>query len=118
MGLELTALFYCFMAPISAVTSAYALIFLVSRTRLSRNLGIISIAFVSVTFLTPMILNSWQLRPSWLLFGLCLIPGVLGIACNRGQIRIPPGHCKTCGYDLTGNVSGKCSECGAPVPAP
>ena len=27
--------------------------------------------------------------------------------------RIPPGHCRKCGYDLTGNVSGVCSECGA-----
>ena len=25
--------------------------------------------------------------------------------------RIPPGHCP-CGYDLTGNVSGTCPECG------
>ena len=24
---------------------------------------------------------------------------------------IKPGHCP-CGYDLTGNVSGKCPECG------
>ena len=24
----------------------------------------------------------------------------------------PPGHCQSCGYDLTGNVTGKCSECG------
>jgi hypothetical protein len=23
------------------------------------------------------------------------------------------GHCQRCGYDLTGNVSGRCSECGA-----
>ena len=28
--------------------------------------------------------------------------------------RIPPGHCKRCGYNLTGNVSGVCSECGEP----
>jgi len=27
--------------------------------------------------------------------------------------RIPPGHCPHCGYDLTGNVSGVCPECGA-----
>jgi hypothetical protein len=26
-----------------------------------------------------------------------------------------PGHCRSCGYDLTGNVSGRCPECGAPV---
>jgi hypothetical protein len=26
--------------------------------------------------------------------------------------RFPPGHCRRCGYDLTGNVSGRCPECG------
>ncbi len=26
--------------------------------------------------------------------------------------RYPPGHCVECGYDLTGNVSGVCPECG------
>jgi hypothetical protein len=26
--------------------------------------------------------------------------------------RPPPGHCQHCGYDLTGNVSGRCPECG------
>ena len=26
--------------------------------------------------------------------------------------RIPKGHCQTCGYNLTGNVSGICPECG------
>jgi hypothetical protein len=29
--------------------------------------------------------------------------------------RPPPGHCQRCGYDLTGNVSGRCSECGAEI---
>ena len=29
---------------------------------------------------------------------------------------IPEGHCRTCRYDLTGNVSGVCPECGTPVP--
>lgn len=24
----------------------------------------------------------------------------------------PDGHCQSCGYNLTGNESGKCSECG------
>lgn len=26
------------------------------------------------------------------------------------------GVCQLCGYDLTGNVSGRCSECGAAIP--
>ena len=29
--------------------------------------------------------------------------------------RIPPGHCQRCGYNLTGNVSGRCPECGEAV---
>ena len=31
----------------------------------------------------------------------------------RPYPQYPPGHCRKCGYDLTGNVTGKCSECGA-----
>jgi hypothetical protein len=27
----------------------------------------------------------------------------------------PLGHCVKCGYDLTGNVSGHCPECGEPT---
>ena len=30
----------------------------------------------------------------------------------------PPGHCQKCGYDLTGNVSGRCPECGTVINAP
>ena len=29
--------------------------------------------------------------------------------------RYPPGHCQSCGYDLTGNVSGVCPECGTEI---
>src|SRR5258707_4699399 len=33
--------------------------------------------------------------------------------------RIPsPGHCKTCGYNLTGNVSRICPGCGTPMQRP
>ena len=31
---------------------------------------------------------------------------------RRDRRRIPPGHCLNCGYNLTGNVSGVCPECG------
>jgi hypothetical protein len=30
---------------------------------------------------------------------------------------VPAGHCRHCGYDLTGNQSGVCPECGNPTPA-
>lgn len=29
--------------------------------------------------------------------------------------RFPSGHCQRCGYDLTGNVSGRCPECGTRI---
>jgi ABC-type ATPase with predicted acetyltransferase domain len=29
--------------------------------------------------------------------------------------RFGPGHCQKCGYDLTGNVSGRCPECGTAI---
>jgi hypothetical protein len=29
--------------------------------------------------------------------------------------RTKEGHCRGCGYDLTGNISGVCPECGKPV---
>ena len=35
----------------------------------------------------------------------------------RRDRRHPPGHCGNCGYDLTGNVAGVCSECGVKVEA-
>lgn len=37
---------------------------------------------------------------------------------NRDRRRILPGCCLRCGYDLTGNTSGVCSECGLAKPPP
>lgn len=34
---------------------------------------------------------------------------------QRRRRRMRPGHCPSCSYDLTGNVSGVCPECGAKV---
>jgi hypothetical protein len=65
-----------------------------------------------------------------------VVPGLLGLAAGihtfrssiqRDGVRSfrltqPPeyhpfeaGHCQTCGYDLTGNESGVCPECGSEV---
>lgn len=52
--------------------------------------------------------------PLWPLLGVLSLPTfILGRQVRRQ--RVLPGHCLTCGYDLTGNRSGTCSECGAPV---
>ena len=51
---------------------------------------------------------------NWLLVLLILIPTALLFWRDR---KIPAGHCTTCGYNLTGNISGVCSECGAKVTA-
>lgn len=29
--------------------------------------------------------------------------------------RLASGQCENCGYDLTGNVSGRCPECGTEI---
>ena len=33
---------------------------------------------------------------------------------NHDFAKYQRGHCQSCGYDLTGNQSGICSECGTP----
>ncbi len=51
--------------------------------------------------------------PLWLPF--VAVGGPTAFLIWRDRRRgIPPGHCQTCGYNLTGNVSGKCPECGKP----
>ncbi len=40
------------------------------------------------------------------------------ILFRRDHCASPPaGHCRVCGYDLTGNESGFCSECGTKIEA-
>jgi len=55
----------------------------------------------------------WQCDiPLWVIFLLSL----LILAGLRWRTRIPPGHCLSCGYNLTGNTSGGCPECGEKIP--
>ncbi|UCE59550.1 MAG: hypothetical protein JSU63_19165 [Phycisphaerales bacterium] len=35
----------------------------------------------------------------------------------RHTRRPPPGYCRKCSYDLTGNTSGVCPECGTRITA-
>ena len=47
--------------------------------------------------------------PLWIPLMVLAIPTAILWYRDR---RPKPGHCQRCGYDLTGNVSGVCSECG------
>lgn len=53
------------------------------------------------------------------LLPVCFCPlaaGLLTAVCWwAGRRRPVKGYCSSCGYDLTGNVSGTCPECGTPV---
>ena len=50
--------------------------------------------------------------PLWIPLVLVAIPTGLLWWRNRPP---KPGHCRSCRYDLTGNVSGVCPECGEKV---
>ncbi len=49
------------------------------------------------------------LLPLWPL----VVAGAAGaMLVRRYYGRVLPGHCRECGYDLTGNTSGRCPKCG------
>jgi hypothetical protein len=54
--------------------------------------------------------------PAWSLVviaGLCCVAPLFSwVRRNRRLRRAHPDLCPSCGYDLTGNVSGVCPECG------
>ncbi len=73
-------------------------------------------------------LNKDRLRPGdvswrvWIPFWLptvvsfvCVAPFIIKVVRRRS---VPVGHCSKCRYDLTGNESGTCPECGEEVPVP
>ena len=57
--------------------------------------------------------------PSWTLVLLLACPSVLlARAMHRDRYSRRHNLCLNCGYDLTGNKSGVCPECGTPTEAP
>lgn len=53
-------------------------------------------------------------------FFLCILPSGLAAFCRHlltWRLEHGPGKCSNCGYDLTGNTSGVCPECGTRIAA-
>jgi hypothetical protein len=58
--------------------------------------------------------------PIWLIaIPSALLPVILIFLKRIRRVRRKHGcHCLGCSYDLTGNTSGTCPECGNPIPTP
>ena len=50
-----------------------------------------------------------------LFFPSAILPLIWAFATARRSGHSKNGSCHTCGYNLTGNASGVCPECGTPV---
>jgi hypothetical protein len=58
--------------------------------------------------------NLWNIMvPFWIPFVFVAMPTALLWWLDRRSI--PPDQCRKCGYNLTGNVSGRCPECGTTI---
>ena len=60
----------------------------------------------------------WKMRFTFVPLLIALLPIAIAIPTAwlwLRDSRYPPGHCQKCGYDLTGNVTGVCSECEEPI---
>ncbi len=60
----------------------------------------------------PVFTQSTVLIPLWIPFVIILSPSIL--LWRRSRMS-PPGFCQECEYNLQGNVSGVCPECGSKV---
>lgn len=58
--------------------------------------------------------NSWNFTvPLWMPLVLFTLP--TAFFWSRDRRCVSKGHCRNCGYSLTGNTSGTCPECGTPI---
>ena len=77
-----------------------------------------------VACLTPLPPGFPVVAHAMMILSLAAVPCILAFAFYgvlthffgpRGESGAAP-RCQTCGYNLTGNVSGICPECGEPIP--
>jgi hypothetical protein len=112
--MNLAEIFAWCLVACGVLAGLFAMLAVSRWWRVSRMLAAISIGCVVIALLT---LLATQRRPPnpgpgiYLHFCLYATPAILAIVLNRSR-RIRPGCCPRCGYNLTGNTSGVCSECG------
>jgi hypothetical protein len=65
----------------------------------------------------PVFLKTWPLTLAALTlgFGFAGVTVVLAVKKELPGVRRKMGLCAHCGYNLTGNVSGVCPECGGAI---
>ena len=56
--------------------------------------------------------SAYHLAVELVTFGLLAVPGVAVAVLLARRRDYPSGHCRRGGYNLRGNVSGVCPECG------
>jgi len=54
--------------------------------------------------------------PFWVIFLLLSVPASAWAVRDWLCMRVRVGQCRECNYNLTGNISGICPECGTPIP--
>lgn len=68
---------------------------------------------MSTPFRRPRLITRNLSLPMWPSAVLAIPPSLL--LYWRLKPRARPGHCRRCGYNLTGNTSGRCPECGTAI---
>jgi hypothetical protein len=121
-------IFYCFQCETGSFdmrspTPTYT-------TRQSRELGIVDVlnrtrpttlGFSNIVYPGVGMANQFYAArqrsfPLWPIVCLLLYPAAaLTLRIRRRRAAVRSGRCRACGYNLFGNVSGICPECGTPV---
>jgi len=94
--------------------------------RRAKQAGVVACGLVLVVMgiASPWIMDSAKGPPAIQMIGLVVgwfalmagpVVGALLLLRDWHEGDITP-HCRNCDYDLTGNVTGRCPECGTPIP--
>jgi predicted RNA-binding Zn-ribbon protein involved in translation (DUF1610 family) len=92
----------------------------VSRHLQAHAMLLLAVGSTALSFLGPQGFRTWANlleddSPAW---GYLMIPISLALLIHTTRAARSPSYpaCATCGYNLTGNISGVCPECGNPIP--